>query len=205
MADKGKFWAKPMISIDSSKKRFDSGQRSKDEPHTQDKAGGDDQALWDHVTHDVRPLKGQKNIPASSGKKGPAPRKKSVPVTDSVAVKAGPRQPGDQEVDRRTDQKLKRGQFPIDIKLDLHGLTQTAAHDRLVKVLKRGQAQGARCVLVITGKGRGEGQGVLRRKVPEWLRDESLLTVVLRFHTAQPEHGGDGALYVLLKRTRTPS
>ncbi len=120
-----------------------------------------------------------------------------------LPVKKPMRAPGDQEVDRRTDQKLKRGQYPVDLTLDLHGLTQDVAHTKLLDTLRRGQARGLRCVLVITGKGRGEGQGVLRRKVPTWLSESSLHDVVLRFHAAQPEHGGAGALYVLLRRKRT--
>lgn len=178
-------------SSDSSKKR---GAGS---------SGDDEGALWAHVVSDVKPLK-------NAGDTVPAPQASAKAVKIKSAIAQIPplppkksRTPGDQEVDRRTDQKLKRGQYPVDVTLDLHGLTQVAAHKKLLETLKRGYARDLRCVLVITGKGRGEGQGVLRRQVPEWLSDESLRSIVLRFHAAQPEHGGAGALYVLLRRKRT--
>jgi DNA-nicking Smr family endonuclease len=63
-------------------------------------------------------------------------------------------------------------------------------------------AAGLRCVLVVTGKGGGEGRGVLRQMVPRWLGEASHRQYVLTFCPAQPRHGGDGALYVLLKRRR---
>lgn len=112
--------------------------------------------------------------------------------------------PGSREVDRRTDQRLRRGQYTIDMTIDLHGDTQDAAHKRLNAAIRKLSAAGGRCLLVITGKGKGgEGQGVLRRRVPEWLQDEPLGPLVLRWHNAQPEDGGAGALYVLLRRKRT--
>jgi DNA-nicking Smr family endonuclease len=104
-------------------------------------------------------------------------------------------------VDRRTDQRLRRGQLAIDGRIDLHGLTQAAAHDRLGAFLEEGQRLGRRCVLVITGKG-SAGEGVLRTVVPRWLSEPGLRRLIVAVHRAQPNHGGDGALYVLLKRRR---
>ena len=188
-----------MIPIDSSKK---SGRRGGG--HTGDE---DEGALWDQVVRDVTPLPHKKKGAAKTDILLPSVKTKSVtnaPVISApvIPVKVKARTPGDQEVDRRTEQKLKRGQYPVDMTLDLHGLTQVAAHNKLVQTLQSGYARGLRCVLVITGKGRA-GPGVLRRQVPEWLSDENLRGVVLRFHKAQPGDGGDGALYVLLKRKRS--
>ncbi len=94
--------------------------------------------------------------------------------------------------------------MPIDGRLDLHGMTQDAAHRALVSFL--GEAQGAakRCVIVITGKGLGaDGSvGVLREAVPRWLNEPELRGRILTFSHAQPKDGGTGALYVLLRRLK---
>ena len=87
----------------------------------------------------------------------------------------------------------------IEARLDLHGLDQDRARTRLVGFLLQAQDQGARSVLVITGKGL-EGQGVLRRRTPEWLADPRLKGVVAGLSPAEHHHGGEGAFYVALKR-----
>ncbi len=107
------------------------------------------------------------------------------------------------DIDRRTAQRLQRGRLPIEATLDLHGMTQAAAHDALDGFVTRSLALGRRCVLIVTGKGLGREQsGVLRRQVPLWLNQPPLRGQVLAFDYARPEHGGMGALYVLLKRRR---
>lgn len=106
-------------------------------------------------------------------------------------------------IDRRTAGRFVRGRMEIDGRLDLHGMTQESAHRALCAFLARAYDNGHRCVIVVTGKGtRGEGGGVLRRKVPQWLNDPGLRHRILSFAHAQPQHGGEGALYVLLKRQR---
>ncbi|MFA7431875.1 MAG: Smr/MutS family protein [Rhodospirillaceae bacterium] len=104
-------------------------------------------------------------------------------------------------VDKRTAQRFKRGRMEIDATIDLHGMTQEAAHIALNRFVTNGAATGKRCLLVITGKGT-RGEGVLRRAVPRWLNDERLRGLILSYSHAQPHHGGQGALYVLLKRRR---
>ena len=115
------------------------------------------------------------------------------PVLDSG------RAPG---LDKRSLGRLKKGEMTIEGSLDLHGLTQEAAHVALWRFVTGAAEQGRRCVLVITGKGNPQGIGVLRRQVPRWLNESTLRPLVLAFATARPQHGGDGALYVLLKRRR---
>jgi len=106
-------------------------------------------------------------------------------------------------VDRRTDDRLRRGQMAIEARIDLHGLTQAAAYDALAHFVASSHAVGRRCVLVITGKGPvSQGGGVLRTMVPRWLAEAGLRRRILALHRAQPRDGGDGALYVLLKRKR---
>jgi DNA-nicking Smr family endonuclease len=110
-------------------------------------------------------------------------------------------------LDRRSAERLKRGQLPIEARLDLHGLTQEEAHSALLGFLASAEARGLRCVLVITGKGfrkLGEtgGLGILKSAVPRWLNEAPNRARVLAFSAAQPQHGGGGALYVLLRRRR---
>jgi DNA-nicking Smr family endonuclease len=112
-------------------------------------------------------------------------------------------------LDRRTLSRLSRGLIAVDGRLDLHGLTQTAAHQRLHRFLADAQASGARLVLVITGKGRpddaplAEERGVLRRAVPEWLRAAEFGQMVAGFEEAGRRHGGAGALFVRLRKKRS--
>ncbi len=107
-------------------------------------------------------------------------------------------------VDRATAERLRRGGLVIDGRLDLHGLTQDEAHAALERFLGGSAARGRRCVLVITGKGLGDGfgRGVLRQAVPRWLNEPPNRARILAVMPAQPKHGGAGALYVLLKRKR---
>lgn len=108
-------------------------------------------------------------------------------------------------IDRKTLRKLRRGVRQFDQSLDLHGMTQSEAHQRLRDFLVRSQADGAQLVLVITGRGEGagsheiaSGRGVLRRNVPQWLR--SFRDLVSGFEEAPPRLGGGGALFVRLRR-----
>lgn len=105
---------------------------------------------------------------------------------------------------RRLRQRVARGKEAIDGRLDLHGLTQAQAHSALLHFLRNAQARSAHLVLVITGKGvRGEGErGVLKRQVPQWLCLPEFRALVVGFEDAHIAHGGEGALYVRLRRHR---
>ncbi|MDJ0950025.1 MAG: Smr/MutS family protein [Alphaproteobacteria bacterium] len=105
--------------------------------------------------------------------------------------------------------RLRRGQLPIDARLDLHGMTQAEAHRALADFIAISHDAGRRCVLVITGKGgRAEDvsttqrTGVLRQAVPQWLSGPPNAALVLATAPARPKDGGAGALYVLLRRRR---
>ncbi|MDK9695926.1 MAG: Smr/MutS family protein [Siculibacillus sp.] len=128
-------------------------------------------------------------------------------VADAVMV---PRPPALAPIDDRTRRRLVRGAMAIDERLDLHGLTQEAAHAVLRRFLLAARDRGARVVLVITGKGKPGAafemheRGVLRRSVPHWLADPALRGVVVGFEEAHLAHGGAGAIYVRLRRRRDP-
>ena len=110
-------------------------------------------------------------------------------------------------VDGNTWARLRKGEMSIDATLDLHGYTQNEAHSALIAMIARARALGIRCVCVVTGKGGKEGAdgrttGVLRANVPRWLNEPPLRGQILAFANARPRHGGEGALYVLIKRAR---
>ncbi len=107
-------------------------------------------------------------------------------------------------LDKRTAARLKRGQLPVEARIDLHGLTRDEARRALEGFLGSAHEAGKRCVLVITGKGlRASGEtGVLRDAVPRWLNQAPIRPRILAFRPAPPRDGGAGALYVLLKRKR---
>lgn len=108
-------------------------------------------------------------------------------------------------LERRARTGLVRGRLPIEARIDLHGMVQAEAHAALVSFLHRCRAAGHSHVLVVTGKG-GEDRGafaergVLRRSVPHWLRSPVLEPMVLAFEPAGRRHGGEGALYIRLRR-----
>ncbi len=104
-------------------------------------------------------------------------------------------------LDRRREKALRQGDIALDGQLDLHGLTQDAAYTALAAFMRRQVREGARYLLVITGKGR-EGEGVLRRSFKDWLADLPERGSILAVRPAAPKHGGEGAFYVLLRRQR---
>ncbi len=176
----------------------------------------DDDRLWRRVTEGVAPLKPKRGAPAKAKTAAhqPSPREPAAPAAPPASgpTPPPPKPPRDPPplvmgqgagVDKRTVQRLKRGQLPIEARLDLHGFTQKEAHARLDGFLAAAQNRGLRCVLVITGKGRvGQEDGVLRRMVPRWLNAPPSRGRVLSMSQAHPRHGGGGALYLLLKRRR---
>ena len=114
---------------------------------------------------------------------------------------------GPSGINGATQERLRRGLMEPDARIDLHGMTQQAAHRTLRTWLISAHKSGHRLVLVITGKGkRGEGdereRGVLRRQVPHWLGLPEFRTLVVGFEEAHIGHGGEGALYVRVRRAR---
>jgi DNA-nicking Smr family endonuclease len=116
-------------------------------------------------------------------------------------------------LDARTSERLKRGQLPIEGRLDLHGMSQGEARRALDGFIAEAHASGRRAVLIITGKGlkprhdyedpwHGIGRGILKQATPRWLNEAPNRARVLAFTEAQPRHGGGGALYVLIRRLR---
>ncbi|HCP00140.1 MAG TPA: hypothetical protein DIT35_01485 [Rhodospirillaceae bacterium] len=177
---------------------------------------GDDE-LFLRTLADAVPLKRRRPQPPEGqaksttkkpvAKRAPSPKKAAVPVSSITSfTRLSPFSElvaGDYaRVDRRTADRFRRGKVPIEARLDLHGLYQGAAHDALTHFITECAAQGKRCVLVITGRGSREGSGVLRERLPQWLNQPPVRGYVLAFTFSRPQHGGYGAVYVLLKRKR---
>jgi len=181
------------------------------------KAGDED--LWRAVTKDVKPLKHapRSRIVPETVQEPAKPRPKkagSAHAARAIAPPKPPPAPPRRElshgraagVDKRTMDRLRRGQLPIEAEIDLHGHTQEEAHRVLSAFIAGHAAAGRRCVRVITGKGSfREGGGVLKSAVPRWLNEQPLQDSILAFTHARRDDGGEGALYVLLRRKRTRS
>ena len=174
-----------------------------------------DSALWRRATEGVKPLaKREKpaaaSIPPPSSPVGRSKAKSALLVRSDEdfeprrAVSGSELSHGDAPgVDRRTADSLRRGRMKIEARLDLHGMTQAEAHRALAAFVDGQQGAGRRCVLVVTGKGAWrEGGGVLRDAVPRWLNMPALRPKILSFSHARKRDGGDGALYILLRRVR---
>jgi DNA-nicking Smr family endonuclease len=114
-------------------------------------------------------------------------------------------------LDGRTQERLRRGLLEPEARLDLHGLTESNAHRALVTFLRGASSRGLRLVVVVTGKGRPsapdepfemnyERRGVLKEMAPRWLAEPELARFVADVRPAHRKHGGEGALYVYLRK-----
>ncbi len=167
--------------------------------------------LWRTAMADVKPLPGHKNSAIlnslSDLEQAKQPIRPNIRPSLAHASRAQDidlehgRAPG---LDRRTQLRLRRGKVNIEARLDLHGMTQTAAHDALHHFLERAFMAGKKTVLVVTGKGlRADGRiGVLRQAVPQWLNTFPLRQWVHAFDHAAARDGGEGALYIVMRRQR---
>jgi DNA-nicking Smr family endonuclease len=178
----------------------------------------EEHALWSGVARSITPLR--------QTKKRRNPHDQTTAVVTPAAAVSTPRalrevtpaaeksQPPLTPLDRRSKQRIASGRTPIDARLDLHGFTQKDARAALLRFLKGAQAAEAKVVLVVTGKGtvrrrpvRGgypdhAEPGVLRRQVPIWLSLREFRPFVISVEDAHAAHGGQGALYVRLRRAR---
>lgn len=114
-----------------------------------------------------------------------------------------------QGLDSHWDRRLKAGQIDPDFALDLHGHTLDSAWQRLDSGLFQAKAMGARLVLLVTGKSRtvdaadrANKRGAIRAKVLDWLAAGAHGSDIAAIRTAHRKHGGEGALYLVLKRRR---
>jgi DNA-nicking Smr family endonuclease len=172
----------------------------------------EERALWTGFVRSITPLREAADTPEPPAQGG----EPVAPIVPPPASNLAPPRPETKSpplapLGRRLRQRVGRGREPIDARFDLHGMTQTEAHAALWRFLHRAQAEGARTVLVVTGKGTGKSpdargndaageRGVLKRQVPLWLALPEFRALVIGFEDAHASHGGQGALYVRLRR-----
>jgi DNA-nicking Smr family endonuclease len=168
--------------------------------------------LWESVAKQVKPLR--KKPRAAKAQSAAAAAELPITAKSTGLLKPPPaarpakldKPPPLAPLGRRERSQLSRGRKEIEGRLDLHGMTQTRAHRALLSFLQRASGDGLTFVLVITGKGRASGaesgRGVLRRQVPEWLSLPEFRNLVVGFEEAHIGHGGEGALYVRVRRAR---
>jgi DNA-nicking Smr family endonuclease len=173
----------------------------------------EERALWESVARQTKPLRKKPRAakpeavsPDTEGHVAakPAALPKSLPAASLPGMQK-PALPPLAPLGRRERSQLSRGRKEIEARLDLHGLTQTRAHRALSGFLQRAHLDGLTFVLVITGKGKTGAEserGVLRRQVPQWLSQPEFRTLVVGFEEAHIGHGGEGALYVRIRRAR---
>lgn len=170
----------------------------------------EDRRIWARVAGSVTPSKPKKpprivpdaaDPPAAPLPKAPAKARPpaagySPPVPPPARARGLP-----EELEPRRQRRLSRERDPIEARIDLHGYGRFQAQDALTAFLMGAQARGYRSVLVITGQGRRGGSSVIRASVHEWLQGPALRGVVSGFAPAARKHGGDGALYVTIRRS----
>lgn len=186
----------------------------------------EDQDLWQRVAKSATPLHPKARLPITQqvdpkpGQSKQVPSRFDPPAFE-IGSKLGPGTTRDVapaiadqlrsaplKMDRKLHQRLKRGKTKPEARLDLHGMTLAEAQPALHRFIADSKARGLRLVLVITGKGRDRDAGgpiptpvgVLRHQVPRWLSGPALGAMVQQVTPAHIRHGGEGALYVYLRR-----
>ncbi len=179
---------------------------------TRRRLSDDERVLWKGVTRSITPLR-RRAVPeldddapaAVAPAKRPRAKSASLPAPPVVPPKPAALPPL-APLTRKAKHRIARGRHAIDGRLDLHGMTQAEAYDALAGFLRGKQARGAKLVLVITGKGaRGGdsgGRGVLKRMVSLWLDQPEFRGLIVGYERAAASHGGEGALYVSLRKVR---
>ena len=170
----------------------------------------EERALFETALKDAVPIKPPK--PRLRVKPGAAKAKvKAAPDQTAPAAMNAPKPTG---LDGRTGERLRKGALEPEARIDLHGLTEAAAHRALITFIRGAAARGCRLVLVVTGKGLkpvdphepfdlelvARRRGVLRAMTPRWLAEPGLAGFVAELRTAHRRHGGEGALYVYLRK-----
>jgi len=165
----------------------------------------DELKVWGMVAATVHPMSGRKApseaaIPASGRDPHETPARIPPPARGN---RPPPMRPSLDLIEPNRRQRIAREREEIGARLDLHGLDQQRAQGVLEAFVRKAWDEGYRAVLVITGKG-VQGDGVLKRRAPEWLAAPHLAQIVAGISNAARHHGGDGALYVALKRKPKP-
>jgi DNA-nicking Smr family endonuclease len=179
----------------------------------------EDEDLWELVAQSLEPVRRKERVrgalepakpretrQAELSQGGLHPPVKPRPIALRPPARSGAPLAG---IDWRQARKLAAGRVEIEARLDLHGMRQREAHSALRRFLLACHERGLRNILVITGKGSAphcadiwdqRDQGILKQSVPRWLAEPELRSIVVGYAPAHPRHGGEGALYLQLRR-----
>ncbi len=170
----------------------------------------DDPDLWARFSNTVTPLarqtrnmlhKNPVSFDTAKKQRMRAPYISLNPLPHSGKKCASPLPPPSHALDRNEIRRIKQGRIPLATRLDLHGMTQAKAHKLLINTLTHAHKGGEKWALVITGKGKA-GEGILRKQLPHWLTVPPLASMVIGYKQAADRHGGAGAFYVRLRKTK---
>ncbi len=184
-----------------------------DPPRRKRTLSEEEHALWESVARQIKPLR-KKHRATTALTPPPSVEARAAakiavhpkPIPAAAPQPKKPLAPPLVPLGRRERAQLSKGKKEIEARLDLHGMTQARAHRALSCFLHRAHGDGLTFVLVITGKGKVGAEserGVLRRQVPQWLSHPEFRTLVVGFEEAHIGHGGAGALYVRIRRSRS--
>lgn len=166
---------------------------------------GEDLEAWEEAIRDVTPLKTE-NVAIAAPKRKPG----TVQKTSTVAfkpIKHELKLNGACDIDKRTMQRLKRAQIPVEGVLDLHHQTEDTAYALVHHFVTEAYLAGKRCIIIVTGKGLHQQdeftpRGCLKTRVPQWLAHDELRGLILTYVHPPAHMGGEGALMLLLRRKR---
>jgi DNA-nicking Smr family endonuclease len=160
------------------------------------KLSDEDRMIWHHIAQAIQPMRGKTKPPAPVPSRAhEASQHSFVPESKSKPEQPAPFDPAM----RKALTRKKRG---IDARLDLHGLSQGAAHSMVMNFIDTAGQRGCQIVLIITGKGKGEEGGILRRYLPIWLEHPAMAEKIVSFEPAPPKYGGTGAWVIHLRKLR---
>ena len=155
----------------------------------------EDELFWEEFIKDIKPLDKKLKPKTVISRKAPKIDIIKEPKQINKTRKA--------QIDRKKADEIKKKGLKTEAKLDLHGLTQEQAYNKLERFIKNNWLKGVRNLLVITGKGKDfEGSGILKQMLPKWLAETKFNPMILHITTAKPNDGGEGAFYIVLRKRR---
>lgn len=163
----------------------------------------EDQERWEAFSASIKPLKHRREPPTLPEQKMPRHFATAPAPPGGLSHPLPPLQISEKSgIDGRSYNTLRKGEMPIDARLDLHGKSHAEAFRHFTNFIQNAAAEGKRCLLVITGKGRPDAENTLRAALPNWINHTEIRPHILTFTPAAPQHGGSGAYAILLKRRR---
>ena len=160
---------------------------------------------WSEAVKGVKRLKNNKYVEENVSKEVEIRKNKVTTVTFNMLKKGKPVKKDDfSQMDGSLAKRFKREEFDVEATLDLHGVTEKDAYDKVCDFIQRAYNSGKRIVLIVTGKGISEEifseRGVLRKSVPLWLSGDEIGSLILGYKNPSEKLGGRGALYILLRK-----